>query len=127
MNPFDFVKSINETKEDLMIDEMSEKSYAPFLVNRTLSYFNDTVFQANEMNLRSYLDKKIQYQFLINTIRPRKRFGGKWHKVEIGADLQSIMTYYGYSEEKARQVLPLFTSQNLKELKKLLDPGGIKE
>lgn len=109
-----------------MEDELSEKSYAPFIVNRALSYFVDTVFLANEMNSRHSMERKHQYSFLLNTVRPKKRWAGKWHKIEIGEDLQNVMAYYGYSEEKARQVLPLLNVKELKEIKKRLDPGGVK-
>jgi len=126
MNPFDYVKAINETKEDLMVDEITEKAYAPFMVNRSLSYFMDTVFLANEMNSRPHLDKKTQFNFLINTVRPRKRFSGKWHKIENGETIELIMKYYGYSAEKARQVVPILKESDIKQIKKSLDPGGVK-
>jgi hypothetical protein len=125
-NPFDYVKSINESKKDIMVDEMSEKAYNAFIVNRALSYFQDTVFQANEMNRLHHIPKPTQYKFLLNTVRARKRWAGKWHKQEKNADVDVIMETYGYSQEKARQVLELLTADQLKELKRNLDPGGIK-
>ena len=69
MNPFEYVNSINTTKQDLMIDDLAEKAYIPFTVNRSLSYFNDTVLMVNEMNKHASLDKKLQYHFLINIVR----------------------------------------------------------
>lgn len=125
MNPFDFVKSINETKQDLMVDELSEKSYAPFVVNRTLSYFFDTVFQANEMNRLPHLPKNVQYRFLLNTIRIKKRYAGKWHKQEPDADVAVVMEVYQYSQEKARDILRLLSPEDMKKLKVLIDTGGV--
>lgn len=126
INPFDYVKSINETKENLMVDELTEKSYSPFLTNRALSYFIDTVFQANEMNRLHFVGKKTQYQFLLNSVRQKKRWAGKWHKAEANnADIDIIMTHYGYSQAKARTVLSLLTPDNLKEIHARHDPGGV--
>ena len=73
-NPFDYVNSINISKKDIMHDDISEKSYPAFMVNRALSYFNDTVLYANEMNVNHHIDNKLQYHFLINIIRKKKRF-----------------------------------------------------
>jgi hypothetical protein len=125
MSPFDYVKSINETKENLIVDDLTEKGYAPFVVNRALSYFLDTVFQANEMNRNAHLSKKTQYNFLLNSVRKRKRWAGKWHKQEAASEnIQALMQYYGYSEQKSNEVLPLFSAADLKEIRKRLDPGG---
>ena len=74
MNPFEYVNAINTGKKDIMIDDLAEKSYSSFTINRSLSYFNDTVLAANEMNKHHHLDKKLQFHFLINIIRKRKRF-----------------------------------------------------
>jgi hypothetical protein len=125
MNPFDFVKSINETKEDIMIDDITEKIYAPFVINRTLSYHLDTVLQANEMNRLHHLGKKSQYVFLLNTVRKRKRWGGKWHKQTVSDNIQLVCDYYGYSQAKAEAVLPLLSEEALDEMKRSLDPGGV--
>jgi hypothetical protein len=125
MNPFDYLNSINDTKKDIMIDDIAEKGYAPFMVNRGLSYFNDTVLFANEMNRYHHLDHRLQYSFLINIIRKRKRFS-KWSKPEIVSDVEVVKEYYGYSNEKARQALTLLTSEQINELKKKVYKGGRK-
>lgn len=125
MNPFDYLNSINYTKKDIMIDDISESQYNSFMINRGLSYFPDTVLAANEMNLNSHIDQKLQYHFLINIIRKNKRFS-KWSKKSSNENLQAIKEYYGYSEEKALQVLNLFTSGHLEELKKRILKGGRK-
>ena len=101
MNPFEFIKSINETKKDIMVDDIAEKDYNAFMVNRGLSYFSDTILMANEMNLNSHLDNRLQFDFLINIIRKKKRFS-KWAKAQKNDDVEVIKEYYGYSNEKAR-------------------------
>ena len=123
MNPFEYVNSINTTKQDLMIDDLAEKAYVPFTINRSLSYFNDTVLMANEMNKHAAIDKKLQYHFLINIVRKRKRFS-KWNKPELVNDVDVVKEYYGYSNEKARQVLPLLTSDQIMNLREKVNKGG---
>ena len=86
MNPFNYVNSINLSKKDIMITPEDEKAYNSFMVNRSLSYFSDTAVIANEMNRYHHLDSRLQYSFLINIIRKRKRFS-KWVKPELEHDL----------------------------------------
>ena len=121
--PFDYVNSINDNKKDLMVDDIAEKGYVPFVVNRSLSYFPDTVLFANEMNRYGLLDKKLQYHFLINTVRKRKRFS-KWAKPIVESDLEVVKEYYGYSNEKARQALTLLSKDQIIEIKKKVFKGG---
>ena len=123
MNPFDYVNAINTTKKDLMIDEMSEQGYESFIVNRSLSYFPDTIFLANEMNRHHHLDNKLQFSFLINTVRKRKRFS-KFIKPSEVQDIEVIKEYYGYSNEKAKQVLTLLNESQLSELHLRISKGG---
>lgn len=123
ISPFDFINSINYSKDDLIVDDWSEKQYVPYIINKGLSYGSDTVIPANEMNSRPHLDKKLQYQFLINTIRPRKRFN-KWIKAEKIEAIEVLKTYYGYSTDKAKQILPLFNQTQLDNLKQKLQKGG---
>lgn len=123
MNPFEYVNAINDTKKDIMVDEVCEKAYIPFTVNRSLSYFNDTVLAANEMNRLPHLDKKLQFHFLINIVRKRKRFS-KWDKPELVNDVEVVKEYYGYNNEKARQVLPLLTSDQILNLREKVNKGG---
>ena len=125
MNPFNYVNSINLSKKDIMQTPEDEKAYNSFMVNRSLSYFADTAVIANEMNRYHQLDSRLQYQFLINMVRKRKRFS-KWVKPEIENDLESVKEYYGYSNEKARQVIQLLTPQQLDVLRKKVSKGGRK-
>ena len=125
MNPFEYVNAVNSTKKDIMIDDVAEKAYNPFMVNRSLSYFADTVLAANEMNRYAHTDNRLQFDFLINIIRKRKRFS-KWFKPEQISDLENIKQYYGYSNDKARQVLPLLSTEQINELKNKVAKGGRK-
>lgn len=123
ISPFDFANAINYSKENLIVDDWSEKQYNAFIVNKSMSYGADTVIYANEMNARPHLDRRLQFDFLINTVRPRKRFN-KWLKPETVEVLAQIQEYYGYSIDKARQVLPILTDAQLEIIKKKLDKGG---
>jgi hypothetical protein len=123
ISPFDFLNAINETKKDLIVDDWSERQYNPYIINKGLSYGPDTVIQSNEMNSRPHLDKKLQFLFLINTIRPRKRYN-KWIKAEKVDAIEVIKEYYGYSTEKARQVLPILSDSQINYLKEQLQKGG---
>ena len=125
MNPFEYLNAINYTKQNIMVDDLAEKGYNSFMVNRGLSYFNDTVLMANEMNQHAHLDNRLQFDFFINIVRKKKRFS-KWNKPETASDVEVVKEYYGYSNEKARQVLTLLTSENIDELKKKVYKGGRK-
>lgn len=125
MNPFKFTDAINYTKEDIMIDDITEKAYNSFLINRSLSYFPDTVLAANEMNRNHHIDNRLQFDFFINIIRKRKRFS-KWFKPEQISDLEIVKEYYGYSNEKARQILTLLSTEQINELKTKVAKGGRK-
>lgn len=124
ISPFDFINAINSTKEDLIADDWSEKQYQPYIVNKGLSFAPDTVIAANEMNSRPHLDRKLQFNFLINIVRPKKRFN-KWIKPEKIEDLETVKNYYGYSTEKARNALSILTKQQIDTLKQKLKKGGI--
>ena len=125
MNHFDYLNSINATKKDIMEDDIAEKAYNSFMVNRGLSYFNDTVLMANEMNLYPHLDKRLQFQFLINIVRKRKRFS-KWLKPISESDIEAVKEYYGYSNQKARQALSLLSPEKIGIIKKKVNKGGRK-
>ena len=123
MNHFDYLNSINLTKQDIMIDDDCEKAYNSFMVNRGLSYFPDTINIANEMNIHHQIDNKLQYQFLINMIRKRKRFS-KWAKAQKESDIDAVKEYYGYSNEKARQALTLLSPDQITIIKNKVSKGG---
>jgi hypothetical protein len=124
MNPFDFLNSINQTKNSIIdVDPETERQYNPFLANRGLSYFSDTIFLANEMNRLPGLGKKLQYDFLLQSVRPRKRFS-KWLKDESNDRIDALKTLYGYSHAKAKQAIDLVSESDWKDIFALLDTGG---
>lgn len=129
MNPFDFVTDINLGKKDIITNsdnpELAEKTYNPYLTNKSLSYFQDTVHYANEMNMHSDLNHKMQYSFLLNIVRKRKRFS-KWHKTIDDENLQAVIDYYGYSVKKAKEALKILSDEQLSTIKLKLSKGGMK-
>lgn len=124
LGPFEFINSINNTKVNLMEqDEEVETKYNSFLTNRSLSYFPDTVLMSNEMNRLHHLDSKMQYDFLINIVRKKKRFS-KWDKPEQRDDIECVKRYFGYSETKAKQVVGLLSESQITTIKSKVFIGG---
>ena len=123
MSPFEFIKAINETKEDVMVDDVSEKKYSPFIVNRGLSFFMDTIFQVNELNRNHHLDSRLQFDYLLNSVRKKKRYS-KWLKPEKLQDLDVVKEYYGFSNEKAKDALRILSEDQLAFIKDKLNQGG---
>ena len=122
----DWLNSINFTKEDLTVDDPDVvKGYTPYIVNRCLSGHLDTILYSNEMNLHPNLDKDMQYQFFLNSLRKRKRFS-PWLRKDKVENLNIIKRYYGYSNEKALQALRLLTNEQLDYIKKRLETGGMR-
>jgi hypothetical protein len=122
----DYLNAINFTKENLLDTEDStwEKKYPPYIINKCLSMHYDCIAQANEMNGYPFLDKKVQFNFLINSIRKNKRFGGKWLSQTKLKNLEYIKEYYGYSNEKAKQAINILTVEQIEEIKQSLTKGG---
>ena len=125
MNPFDFLNEINSGKKDLIReDPQNEKDYVPFMVNRGLSYFADTIMYANEMNRVSGVPKVWQNDFFLNSISKKKRFS-KWHKKEADSQsLQLVMEYYKYSNKRAQEVMDILSPDQLKMIEEKLYKGG---
>ena len=126
-NPFDYANSILQNKKNLIVDELTEKEYQPFLINRTLSYHKDCVLYANEMNRRHLTDKKLQYDFFLNTIRSQKRPFVKWVKAEKSDDLECVKQVFGLSDQKAREALRLLSNEQIQKLKEQTDTGGLRK
>ena len=122
----DYLKSINTSTDNLMDeDSLAEREYVPFVINRTLSYFVDTILYANEMNTRPGSDNRLQYDYLLNSIRQRSRFS-RWSKPEKEVEaLKAIKTAYGYSSQKAKEVMDLFTDDQIESLVQRLKTGGV--
>jgi hypothetical protein len=125
ISPFDFINAIHHSKENLIVDDWSEKQYSPYLVNRGLSFGHDTVIPANEMNSRPHLPSALQFQFLINIVKPKKRFN-KWTKADKIDDLEVVKEYYCYSTQKAKDILPLLNEEIINEMKIKITKGGKK-
>lgn len=123
MKPFEFINSITYNKRDIMIDEETEKAYVPYLTNRTLSYFIDTIFQANEMNRLHQVDNRLQFDYLINSVRKKKRFS-KWIKPSTYESIELIKEYYGYSDNYAKDVVDILSDDQIEIIRKRLDKGG---
>tara|TARA_R100001163_G_C4927090_1_gene104693 strand:- start:62 stop:445 length:384 start_codon:yes stop_codon:yes gene_type:complete len=122
----DWLNSINFNKDDLTSEDPEcIKEYPSYIVNRCLSGHLDTILYANEMNLHPNLDRDMQYQFFLNSLRKRKRFS-PWLRKDKVDNLNIIKKYYGYSNEKALQALRLLTQQQLDYIKKRLDTGGMR-
>ena len=123
----EYLNSINISKENLMDgeDPMWEKKYSSFIINKCLAPFNDTIMFVNEINMRHHLDTKLQYDFLLNTIRPKKRFA-PWVKADKLKNLEYIKEYYGYSNEKAKQALSILNDDQITTIKNSLNKGGRK-
>jgi len=119
----DIIPSILETKKDVLIDD--EKDYVPFVVNKALSHHYDCVFYANQMNMMHHLDKRLQYHFLLNRVRGYKRPFQKWQKRETIEDLDAIKEYFSISNEKAKEALSVLRADQISEIKKFLNKGGV--
>lgn len=123
ISPFDFANSINFTKENLIVDETTEKEYNPFIVNRAMGFAADTVIPANEMNARPHIDNKMQYDFLCGVVRKSKRYT-KWMKSEE-ENLDAIQKYFGYSFNKAKEALRILSAEDIERIKdKLIRSKG---
>ena len=126
MSPFEYIKAINETKEDVMLTSQDEKKYSPFIVNRGLSFFMDTIFQVNEMNRNHHLDSRLQFDYLLNSIRQKNRYS-KWLKPEKLHDLDVVKEYYGFGNEKAKDALKTLSEDQLGYIKDKLNQGGVEK
>ena len=122
-NPFDFVKSVSYDKKDLMVDEVEEKAYQPFLINKALSYHQDSVFLTNEMNVRHGVDNRLQYMFFLNTLRKRQRFS-KWQKPYISKKIDTVKSYYKISTKEAKDYAEILSDKQIRELKNSMKTGG---
>tara|TARA_Y100000590_G_C15506466_1_gene933716 strand:+ start:241 stop:636 length:396 start_codon:yes stop_codon:yes gene_type:complete len=121
----DYLNAINYTKEPLLDSEDEDwiKKYPPFIVNKCVAPFPDTVMLVNEINQLHHLDKKLQFDFLINSLRPRKRYT-PWLKAKKLENLQYVKEYYGYNNEKAKEALDILNDEQISAIKTRLKKGG---
>ena len=121
----EIIPSILERKTDVLVTPEDEKSYVPFVVNKALSFHTDCVLLANEMNLVPTTDKKLQYQFLLHTVRSWRRPFRKWMKLEKTEDLEVVKAYYQVSDPKAKEYLSILSPDQLNEIKTRMNKGGV--
>ena len=120
----DWLNSINQTKKNLLDEDTSlEKEYSPYIINRIFSGHLDAIMFSNEMNKYHFLPKKMQYDFFINILRPKKRFS-PWLRKDTIKDLDYVKRYYGYSNEKAQQALKILTKEQLNFIRLKFETGG---
>ena len=124
----DYLKAINESKEPLLDsdDIMWQKKYPTFIINRCLSMFYDTIMHSNEMNGLHFLPKRMQFHYFINSIRKKRRFGGKWLSQTKLKNLEIVKSYYGYSNQKAKEALNILTDDQIESIKTKMIQGGRK-
>lgn len=120
----EIIPSILQTKKDVLDNE---KDYAPYIVNKAISYHIDCLLYANQMNMNHQLDKKLQYQYLLNTIRPMKRSFKSWQKASVSEDIDCVKEYFGYSNDIAKEALRLLSDEQITLIKKQLEKGGVKK
>ena len=121
----EILPSILEKKKSVFRDELDYKDYKPFIVNRALSYHMDCVLYVNELNINNSLDVDMQYQYLLNTIRPMKRKFQPWQKTLADKDIECVKVYFGYSNEKAKEALRILTDEQVAEIKAKITKGGV--
>ena len=120
----DYLYSINQSKKNILDEDLdAARKYPAYVVNRCLSSFTDTVLYSNEMNKNSHLPLKMQYDFLINSVKPRKRFS-PWARKDSIDYLDVVKEYYGYNDDKALQALRILTKDQLDKITYLLRKGG---
>ena len=121
----DYLNAINYTKEPLLDteDEQWEKKYPPYIINKCIAPFPDSLMLVNEINQLHHLDKKLQFDFLINSIRPRKRFT-PWLKANRLDNLEYVKEFYGYNNEKAKVALTILNDEQIATIKQKLNKGG---
>ena len=121
----EIVPSILQTKKNPFKDELDYKDYVPFVVNRALSFHQDCVLYSNELNLNPGMDKDMQYQFYLNTIRSMKRKFQPWQKTSTDKNIEAVKTYFGYSNEKAKEALRILTEEQIADIIIRTDKGGV--
>jgi hypothetical protein len=121
----EIVPSILQTKKSPFKDEYDYKDYVPFVVNRALSYHLDCISYVNQLNLTPGIDKDMQYSYLLNTIRPMKRKFQPWQKTSVDKNIEAVKKYFGYSNEKAKDALRILNDEQIAEIIRKTDKGGV--
>jgi len=124
VNLSDILNSINHSKINLLTEGLHSE-YVPYVINRCLSYFPDTLFHSNRMNARTGLGKSQQYRYYLESLSKKKRFS-RWIKPDVDPNLETVMEYYGYSRKQAQSVVSLFPESEIKKMQNSLKKGGSK-
>lgn len=128
VNPFTYVESVTNSKHHMMKgtenDDLAEKGYLPFITNRNLSYFPDTLGDANIMNRLSQLPNRMQYDYYFHSLRPKRRFSGKWGKAAKTDDIDAICECFKCSYKKALEILLILSQDELQQVHLALEKGG---
>jgi Bacteriophage clamp loader A subunit len=119
----DIIPSILQTKKDVFIDDPSYRDYNPYMVNKALSNYPDTVMAANNMNMNYHLHKQAQYNYYLNSVRAMKRPYAKWFKAQKEDDLEAVKLYFGYSSRRAREAIKLLTDEQIDTIRKITTIG----
>ena len=122
----EILPSILQNKKDVF-ENIDYSDYNPFIVNRGLSYHSDCIPFVAEMSLLPHLDKDMQYRYLLNSIRPMKRTFKKWQKLEADKNLEFVKSYFGYSNQKAKEALRILTDEQIEEIRRKTEKGGVKK
>ena len=119
----EYLNAINHTKENLMEDSFNERKYPAWVVNHALYGHSDTLLLVNEMNVNNHLESKLQFDFLLNSIRPRKRFA-PWLNTSKIDNLDLVKEYFGYSDQKAQEALTILSDEDLEYIRSKMNKGG---
>jgi hypothetical protein len=123
----DILNSINLTKDADLIDDYNKSDYVPFLINRGMSFFPDTILHSNEMNINSHLDRDLQYKYFLYSVRKKKRFSKWLSNKKPSENISLISEYYGISLSKAKSIADILSADDIKEIKNKLDTGGVRK
>jgi len=121
----EIIPSILQTKQSVLHDDIDLKDYTPFIVNKALSYHIDCIFYVNELNMHPNVDKDMQYQYLMNSIRQMKRKFQPWHKKNTEEDIEHVKVYFGYSYQKAKQAMAVLTDDQINHIREKTIIGGV--
>lgn len=121
MNPFDVVTTLSHTKKPI-IDSSNENDYNAFMINRAFSYYPDTIMHAQEMNSHHHLDRLLQHDYYLHSVRPKKRFS-KWFKKEQDDTVDLVASYYTCSPRRAREYMRVLTKEQIKKIREVMTNG----
>ena len=127
-NPFTYINDVSFDKKDIIREsvdpEYEARGYNPWITNKTLSYFQDSILYANEMNKYAFLPNIMQFDYFLNSINKRKRFAKQSKKV-VSDDVSAVANYYGYSLRRAEETMKFLTPSQIDIIKQKSNIGGV--